>query len=325
MKKIALAMVVLLALGSFAFGETVVGGEFQLDFTFLDNQVQKFGDGEISIKSDVDEFNKIAMEIDYEHGLASTNDFDLSVDYSKLTTDVSGALGLEGFTLSTTVGFFDTWFTNWNHQTWTEMDYAGGYEFGGNNYYGVQADLGINDAFGLHVYAPTDGSRILAGANYAVAGANGWVWYDMNTVAETSVVGGEVAYSLEDMGVKFYSGFQYGLDSEDYNVTFSASYAMDMLKVVGAFAYASNAGVSYTIPYTVATDAMVAEIDVIATPMEGAELWAIPVFELTDGAADTLESCEVGGSYKLGATKVSLWADVTADDISPTLEFNIFF
>jgi hypothetical protein len=308
MKKIAIAMVILLALGSFAFGETVVGGEFEFEFSLLDNNVSdNWHDAEISVKSDVDDFNSIAIELDYEAGNAP----EVLVDNAKLTTDISGALGLEGFTLSTTVGLFDTWFTNWSFGSDGEIEYAPAYTFGGTDTYLVQVDAGV-DAVGAHFVAPVDGSRMLLGADFSAAGANGWLWYDMNMVAETSVVGGEADYALEDLGAAFYTSFQYGLDSEYYRLGLGATYGMGILSTAVAFSMDS-------------ADVMNAEVDLTIDPTEAASLFSYTSIALTDGAPDVIAAAVVGASYKFGAAKVSVEADVMADDISPMMTVGIFF
>jgi hypothetical protein len=305
MKKIAIAMVILLALGSFAFGETVVGGEFEFKFGLLDNahSADNWHDAEISVKSDVDDFNSIAIELDYE----AANAAELMVDHAKLTTDLAGALGLEGFTLSSTVGLFDSWFTDWNFNTWNEIEYH--YGQGSLNTYMVRLDAGV-DAGGVHLIAPVDGSDMLLGADFDVAGVNGWLWYDMDLVAETSVFGGEVDYAMD--ALTLYTSFSYGLDSEYYTAGVSVGYEMGILDVGAAFSYDQ-------------LEVMKAEIDLVVSPTEEAAVWAYTNLDLTSGAADVLDTLELGGSYKFGAAKLSIYADVMADEIAPTAKVGIFF
>jgi hypothetical protein len=114
MKKLLIVLAILLVAGVGAFADATVGGEFGAGFIASGNPLSSagvMGHGELNVNGAVDDNTSVAIELDWEYGAIPN----VAVDDFRLNSSVLAALGIDApVSVDLTVGYFDTYFTNWN-------------------------------------------------------------------------------------------------------------------------------------------------------------------------------------------------------------------
>jgi hypothetical protein len=115
MKKLLIVLAILLVAGVGAFADATVGGEFGAGFIASGNPLSSagvMGHGELNVNGAVDDNTSVAIELDWEYGAIPN----VAVDDFRLNSSVLAALGIDApVSVDLTVGYFDTYFTNWNY------------------------------------------------------------------------------------------------------------------------------------------------------------------------------------------------------------------
>lgn len=290
MKKLrfVLALVIAIAFVMPAAADVTVGGEFQWYKSLTGTAGAGFPKVELNVTGMVDDYNTVKLELDSEGA-----DFNgtVAVDDFRLCTDVSGALGVDGVAINTTIGFFDTYFTGWNYATRNGWDYY----YNTFPYMGaptatgaLQLDLGFGD-YTAKVWTDLF-DNLMIGFTGSVADLGFFVTYK----GATADLGGgmiwlDLGYSLDLGGPSLYipAHFTYDLGASSMVYGAGAKFSMDMLSVGAGF------------DGTTADALDNVEVDVTVTPVDGMEAWVVALLDL--GATEAFSGVEVGASYGFGA------------------------
>jgi hypothetical protein len=261
-----------------------------------------FVKAEMNFNYKLDEYNTVQLELDSEgdawnnyvllngSGDAITGPI-VQVDDWRIVSDVGGALKLP-VKLTTTIGYFDTYFTDWDYVS------AMGWEF----YYGTygwpnllatppygpetggggapdpngawQVDLGVGPVT-LHWWNDFFMTQMLFGVSGAVGPVSGWVTYQdlfANGFGK-GIVGVEAKYSgkVGDLALGVPAFFRYDLNNKDY--TFGGGVSGDYKIAHLAFGL-EGANVSSVVNHMV--------VEASVSPMEGLKAMATGYFALHD-------------------------------------------
>jgi len=264
----------------------------------------------------VDDFNTLFVELRTNDGLAFDTASDFWLHDVKLTTDLTGALGLKlPFTLKTTLGLFEPGFTDWNYVS----------ESGWESYYdwpnkiadwgpfhagGVQLDLAISQLpVALHYFSNFPGDLMMLGLSGGFGPVVGWLTFQMGSaVPGDGILGVEAKYTGEIAGFKLGVPvfFRYGLNApvgtQDY--TFGAGVSVDYSMFHVAFGYEGDSDN--------AADNMV--VDLAVKPLDPLKVYGhmyldmgkdyyyeIGGVQASTNPTNALTGIDIGVSYKFGA------------------------
>ena len=294
MKKLFIVLALLLiAFGAFA--EAEVSGEFKLGATnlFTDGMSTGVAKAEINLNAAVDENTSVALELDAEgDDWTETN---IALDDFRVTSNLTGALGVDAVDLNVTVGLFDTYFCNWNYVSRNGDEYGnaiGGsiYNDGPTTDLAFAVDLGVADYnimywmdFAASVMnVAVKGSPVEA-ANFAVG-----YYSEIASFADGSIyVEGGYSFDAGPAALTIPAAFSYGLG--DSSVGWSSGVAAD----VDAYHVATGFGGNNTTAF------QDCNIELSTTIVENADIHAIAYL---DFSADTaFQSVDLGGQYNFGA------------------------
>ena len=290
MKKLrfVLALIIAIAFVMPAAADVTVGGEFQWYKSLTGTAGVGFPKVELNVTGAVDDFNTVKLELDSEPLNA------VAVDDFRLCTDIAGALGLDGVSINTTIGRFDTYFTNWNYATRNGYDFYANYGpwmLGGGptNDGALQLDLGF-DPITVKVWTDLF-DNLMVGVTGAFGdlnffGAFGGATADLGAGA----IWVDLGYALGDLTIPAHFAYDLGGSAMYYGL--GVGYSMDMLSV--------GAGVDGKTGEIVDN----VEVDVTVTPLDGLDAWVVALLNLESTATEALSGLEVGASYKFGAMKL---------------------
>jgi len=317
MKKLAVLFVVLLAVALPVLASDVtVSGEL---WTFATWDVAAdpvtssaaFPKAELNVEAKVDEFNTVKLELDSEGGDWNTN---VAVDDFRLITDVGGALSLP-VKITMTVGFFDTYFTDWSYVSTSGWEFYYGEEatsYGWDNDLANdgpdtdgawQLDIAVGPAT-LHWWNDFLFQRMMFGVSGGFGPITGWVTYQ-DTFAQglgKGIAGVELKYAGEfgDLKLAVPAFFRYNLLAE-------------------TFTYGAGVAVDYTMFHVAAglegddvdaLDNIVIEASV--APMEGFKAMVSAYMNLA--SANAFQGLAIELSKSLGAANLILGYMVGGDD-----------
>lgn len=291
MKKLrfVLALIIAIAFVMPAAADVTVGGEFQWYKSLTGTAGVGFPKVELNVTGAVDDFNTVKLELDSEGA-----DFNgtVAVDDFRLCTDIAGALGLDGVSINTTIGRFDTYFTNWNYVTRNGYDFYvnyGPWSLGGGptNDGALQLDLGF-DPITVKVWTDLF-DNLMVGVTGAFGdlnffGAFGGATADLGAGA----IWVDLGYALGDLTIPAHFVYDLGASAMYYGV--GVGYSMDMLSVAAGVDGKTGAAIDNV------------EVDVTVTPVDGLDAWVAALLDIE--AADVFNGLEVGASYKFGAMKL---------------------
>ena len=304
MKKLTLILVVLLTIGLVgAFAEeeksypmTTVAGDFQHVLTApmnTGNPSGSFTQAEVNITGEVDEYNTVSLELDSEGGSWNA----VEVDDLRFESDITGALGLDApVTVNTTVGYFDTYFTNFAYPTVEGNEYTNWNTNAPAADGAIQVDIGI-DPVTLHWWNNfTDGfGDFQVGMSGSVADANFFASYATSRTAMdegTLAAEADYTYEVNDMtSVYVPVAFNYDLAAETYGWSSGVGADYDMVDL--------NVGVGGN----KAEVFQYVNTDMNLAATENADVWAAAYMDLA--ATDAFQSAQFGASYSFGALKMS--------------------
>ncbi len=292
MKKLrfVLALVIAIAFVMPVAADVTVGGEFQWYKSLTGTAGVGFPKVELNVTGAVDDYNTVKLELDSEGGDWSGV---VAVDDFRLCTDVAGALGVDGVSINTTVGKFDTYFTNWNYATRNGYDFYynyGPWSVGGSpdDNGALQLDLGF-DPITVKVWTDLF-NNIMLGVTGAFGDLNFFVSYgDATAALGSGALWLDLGYALDLGGssLTIPAHFAYDLGSSTMYYGAGVGFSMDMLNVAAGFDGKTGAAIDNV------------EVDVTVTPVDGLEAWAVALLDVE--AANVFNGLEIGASYGLGA------------------------
>ena len=297
MKKAIALLAALAVFTSVAFAEAGVSGKLKFGAMGTTSNVTSDLEAvEINVKASVDDYTSVSIQLDSEGtDFTSSN---IALDNFSITSNITGALGIEGIDVSLSAGRFGSYFTNWNSVSRT------GDELKGSNRYtymwslgGSATDLGAainvgisgfniqyrqniaSTAFGAAFSGrPVDGLNFIVSyfGNYTDLSA-GHIWVD----------GG---YRFEASSAKLNIPVSFTFDQSDSNYTWGSGVAADV------DAIHVSAGV-----YGTKTNMLSNVIAELSTSMvENADLYTIGYFD----AVNSNVSVDLGCGYNFGALKI---------------------
>jgi len=325
MKKLWILLVALALLATAPiFADVTLSGEFMgygsWDFSnSADPASAGFPKVELNLNAAVGDFNTLKLELDSEgkdwsgwkdpdgnFTFTDTNPDtgvvsevaiapgNVAIDDLRLVTDWGAALGLP-VGVTTTVGYFDTYFTGWYYYDssgwtwyypWDNMVVEQGPKATG----AVQVDVAAGPA-NIHVYHDGD-YNFMAGVDAAFAGASVYVAYGTNYATfgdgDLSV---EAAYAIMDIA-NVGAFFRYGLGDSAYTWGANVGAGFGMIHVAAGLE-GDNVD---------ALDNIVAEATL--APADAAKIWVAAYMDL--GGASSFGGLDVGASYKVGAAEFAL-------------------
>jgi len=266
-----------------------------------------------TVTAKVDDFNTLFVELrtaDTQLGLPGFP-FDTVTDFwlhdVKLTTDLTGALGLElPFTLKTSLGLFEPGFTDWNYVS----------ESGWENYYnwpnkiadwgpfhqgGIQLDLAISQLpVALHYFSDFAGDLMMIGLSGGFGPVVGWLTFQLGSaVPGDGILGVEAKYTGEiagfKLGVPVMFRYELNAPAADQAYTFGAGVSVDYSIFHVAFGYEGDSAHP--------ADNMVADLAV--KPLDPLKIYGHLYLDMgkdyTATTTSELTGVDIGVSYKFGA------------------------
>jgi hypothetical protein len=208
MKKLVSVLFALLLVGSFAFAVDVkISGDigYIIKSDDADEFASNLGKERIRIDAAIDDVNSVFIE--FRNDAATDTTFDTK--YYRLTTDISKALGLEGVGITTVLGRFEYWMSNWNSATSANRARKVEYTWGAN---------GGDDADGAAALEVTVGKIKLHGyvnPSTTSAAENAWkvgvsstsLVEGLNFIASYNADDSTDGYFKADAGYKFDTSF----------------------------------------------------------------------------------------------------------------------
>jgi hypothetical protein len=305
MKKLWILLVVLAVLGAAPlFADVTFSGEFMgFGSTDFDTMSGAFPKVELNGVAEIDDFNTLKFELDSEGAGFNA----VALDDIRLITDFGAALGLP-VGLKLTVGYFDTYFTDWYYYEssgWAfYYDWPNGLINQGPDANGaMQLDIAAGPV-NIHWYNDGAGTDFMVGADVAFAGLTAWLAYG----SQFGAIGDgtfsiEAAYNLMDM-LDIGAFFRYGLGGNFYGLGDTAA--------GGEFSLGANLGADFGMFHAAAglegdsiTDGFLDNIVVEATvaPVEGAKIALVAYMDLGGEAFNALD---ISAAYKVGAANFIL-------------------
>jgi len=320
MKKLALVLIVLLALSGVAFADVTVGGEF--DFGVIDfgaDVSSAVGKAEININASVDDFTTVAVELDSEGSVVDgdwgTGNVDLEV--FSVTSDITGALGVDAVSLSLTAGLFKAFYTNWNYVSRSGEEFyysglAGGYLWTTltKPEFAVAANVGIA-GFNLKYWQDLDGDAMtVAFSGAPLEGLNFLVGYHANfaTVAAGSLwLDAGFSFEAGPASVTIPASLVVDLGATTENLGWSSGVAAD----IDAFHVAVGVGGAGADMFKDIN------VEVSTSIVENADIYVIG--DLDASTTGVFQSVDLGASYKFGAFKLGAGYVVAMDEANSTI------
>jgi len=292
MKKLWILLVVLAVMGAAPlFADVTLSGEFMgyAAWDFSNPGSYGFPKVEINGMAEVMDYNTLKFELDSEGADFPDN---VAVDDFRLVTDWGAALGLP-VGVTTTVGYFDTYFTGWYY-----------YENSGWAFYypwpnkllnqtaaGAQVDVAVGPV-NVHWFNDYMGDAFMAAVDASFAGLSAWLGYGSTFGAfGDGTLAIEAAYNIMDMA-NVGAFFRYGLADS-------------------TFTYGANVGAGFGMFHVAAglegddadaLDNIVAEVTV--APMEAAKLAVAAFMDL--GGAEKFAGLDVEADYTVGGATFAL-------------------
>jgi hypothetical protein len=321
------------------FADVTLSGEFMgfgsTDFNTMSGSFPKL---ELNLNAAIDDFNTLKLELDSEgadwnnsiklldldnDGLdadgepidADTNLFtaaNVAVDDIRLVTDWGAALGLP-VGVTTTVGYFDTYFTGWFYYdasgwTWYYDWPDGVIEQGPDANGAMEIDITAGPAT-IRWYNDASGDDVLASGEVAFAGLDVWLGYATSFQSfGDGVLAVEAGYKVMDMvNIGAFFRFSlgdnsagYALGENDYTTGLNVGADFGMLHVA-----AGVEGDSVTAGFI---DNGV--VEVVLSPIEAAKVGVVGYF---DGGSKPFNSLDISASYMVGAAKFILGYQYVVD------------
>jgi hypothetical protein len=312
MRKLWILLIVLMVVGLPMFAaDTAIKGNFywlgNLDLDGVDGASMVKARQKFDTK--VDDFNQIYVEFRWDNGATDIwNPAGNRIKAFRLTTDVTGALGLDlPVTAKIEAGVWESDFMNYWYATRAGKYYVNSASLDqqqGNGAARLHVGAGPVTVYAYHNFAAANGLTA-----FGAEGAVGPVAFEASYWALPQTFGDGVvsveAKFAQDVGplaLKVIPAFNYNLGGETwaYNVGVGATYDMFGLAV-------DVSGETDTAFRTI-----VPEVSV--KPVEGLELWVALYMDLLDTKLSALQGVDIMASYKLGAAKFMLGYMVGGDD-----------
>jgi hypothetical protein len=328
MKKLWILLVAIAMLGAVPlFADVTLSGELMGAgwWNFSDPGGTVFPKVELNGVANIDDFNTLKFEFDVEgvgdladtgfgggswSGWDSTDPTDfvdkngdpvtvaarsVALDDIRLITDWGKALMLP-VGITTTVGYFDTYFTGWYYYDasgwawyypWDNKVVEQGPKASG----AMQVDIAAGPV-NIHWYNDGAGNNFMVGADAAFAGLSAYLAYGSTFGAfgdgDLSV---ELAYAIMDIA-NVGAFFRYGLGDSAYTYGLNVGAGFGMFHVAAGL---EGDDVD-------ALDNIIAEVTV--APADPAKIWVAAFMDL--GGAESFAGLDVGASYKVGAAEFAL-------------------
>jgi hypothetical protein len=241
MKKLAVLFIVLLAAALPVMASDVtVSGELytfaQYDFE-AETTSGGFPKAELNVEAKVDEIVTVKLELDSEGTDWAGN---VAVDDFRLLIDLGAALKLP-VKVTWTVGYFDTYFTDWSYVSTSGWEFYYGEEvasYGWDNALANrgpdaqgawQLDIGVGPVT-LHWWNDFAVESMMVGVSGGFGPITGWLTYDDENsvnIFHEGVIGVELKYAGEfgDLKLAVPAFFRYNLLAETF--TYGAGVAVD--------------------------------------------------------------------------------------------------
>lgn len=314
MKKIALVLIVLLTLTGAAFAEVDLSGEFAFGAVDLGTDVSSAAiTAEVNLKATVDDYTTVAVELDAEG--ADWTGRNIGLDDFRVTSDITGVLGVDAFSLSITAGLFDTYFNNWNYVSRSGEEYktglAGGYLWTEQPTTDFAAAMTVGVAgYSLKYWqdfagkamtvavsgAPVEGLNFLLGYHAAFAAvADGSLWVE-----------GGYSFAAGPATLTIPASFVVNLGAASDNLGWSSGVAAD----VDAYHFAVGVGGAEANMFKDVN------VEVSTSVVENADIYVIA--DLDASTNDIFQSVDLGGKYMFGAFGVGAGYVVSMDEANST-------
>lgn len=279
-----------------------------------------FPKAELNINAAVDNNVSVALELDSEGGDWATRN--VSVDDFRAKVNVFGALGLDlPVSLNWTVGYFDTYFTNWNYvsRSGEEFYYYGPqgaylWDLGPQGTGAWELDVAYGD-FALKYWGDLDFSSMAFAVSGKIASmVNFLVGYsgDIATFGQGGLWA-EAGLSLADLGPVSLTvpvTFTYDLGASQFAWSSGVAADVSMLHVSIGVGGLTGAAFKNLIP------------EVSVKPIDGLDVYVIGKLDFDSAAVGgAFQSVDLGASYNFGAMKFSL-GGVIAGDPAVTTSLN---
>jgi len=315
MKKLAVLFIVLLAAALPVLASDVtVSGELYTFATYdfeAETSSATFPKAELNVEAKIDEFNTVKLELDSEGADWPGN---VAVDDFRLITDLGGALNLP-VKITWTIGYFDTYFTDWSYVSMSGWEFYYGDEItsaywdndlandGPDTDGAWQLDVGVGPVT-LHWWNDFLFQRMMLGVDGAFGPLSGWLTYQATFVdgLGAGILGVELKYAGQfgELKLAVPAFFRYNLCAE-------------------AFTYGMGVGVDFSMFHVAAglegdnsdiLDNVV--IDVSVAPMEG--LKAAVSGYLNLASANAFQGVAIELHKSLGATTAVLGYVIGGED-----------
>ncbi|MBI9107143.1 MAG: hypothetical protein JEZ04_10390 [Spirochaetales bacterium] len=333
MKKIALVLTLLLVIGmAGAFAEVGLSGEFKFGATGIGvAPVSATPRAEINLKATVDEFTTVSIELDSEGAdwtgqaevaddpaTTDVNEFkeflpakNIALDDFRVTSNITGALGIDVVSLSLTAGLFDAYYCNWNYVSRSGEEFYGSGLAGGYLWTtGPKTDLSVAFNLGVAGYslkywqdvmgtamtvavsgAPIDGLNFLVGYHAAfTAIGSGSIWLD-----------GGYSFEVGPAALTIPLSFVMSLATTTVNMGWSSGVAAD----IDAFHVAVGVGGAGANMFKDIN------VEVSTSIVENADIYVIA--DLDASTPGIFQSVDIGGKYMFGAFGLGAGYVVAAD------------
>ena len=234
MKKIAIVLLMALALVSMATAQAVVSGEFEYGMmTNADQFTQEFDKLEVDINADLDEYNSFSMEIEAPSAanLAGFNGY-LDVTWATVTTDWGMLLDLP-VGVSTTLGYNDFSYGDEIGVTGWGLEDMGG--LGLNKEGAMKVDITASEMISLMAAAAFDPEKTATDTYDMVFGAT------VNVAPATIIVDYAIVDDKASFGTEAWAGFALG---GDMTLDAGGSFTYDMDAETYVYGFGAGFGVA---------------------------------------------------------------------------------
>jgi hypothetical protein len=321
MKKLWILLVVLAVFGAAPlFADVTLSGEFMgfgsTDFNTMSGAFPKL---ELNLVAEIDDFNTLKLELDSEGGGFPA----VAVDDIRLVTDWGKALGLP-VGISTTVGYFDTYFTGWFYYdasgwAWYYDWPDGVIEKGPDANGAMEVDITAGPVM-IRWYNDAAGEDILASAEVTAAGLDVWLGYG-TTFQDFGggVLAVEAGYKLMDM-LNIGAFFRYSLGDNSIDDPATAEIETGPYNLEeNDFTVGLNLGGDFGIFHAAlgfegdsVTDGFLDNgvIELAVSPVEAAKIAVVAFLDL---GGEAFNSLDISASYMVGAAKFILGYQYVVD------------
>jgi len=293
----------------------------------------------LKFDTQVDKNNDLYIELRGDGNSKNWGSTDFLLYNWKLTTDVTGALGMSmPVTIKLTTGYFDTYFTNWTGIASNGWDY---YKTGNSGWpaklvnVGMQAsgayqlDIGAGPV-NIHYYNDLVFNNLMLGADGSFAGLGFFVSYGAYNIRTSNAglgkgdVSIETKYTLPKMGdlnAAVALLFRYGLGDSLFFSSLGASVDYTMFHVGLGASYSSTGPNTYGKTGSALDHAF---FEASVAPTANAKVGVNADMDFGQSTSP-LTGVDIYGNYKFGAAKVQLGYVVAgADKVSLPLDGDNF-